>query len=154
MQLILWRHAEAEDTASSDLARELTANGRRQAEKMADWFTAQAGHSRSKWKMRVSPAKRTRQTAAALDLPLEIVDALAPDASCDAVLQAAGWPESDDCVIVVGHQPTLGMVAARLLGGVEGNVSMKKGAMWWFETRQRNGVMQTVLKAMASPDMV
>ncbi|MDC6129002.1 histidine phosphatase family protein, partial [Burkholderia gladioli] len=29
MHLILWRHAEAEDYAASDLARQLTARGRR-----------------------------------------------------------------------------------------------------------------------------
>ena len=31
MNLILWRHAEAEDIAASDLARQLTARGRKQA---------------------------------------------------------------------------------------------------------------------------
>ena len=37
MNLLLWRHAEAQD-GDPDLARELTARGRKQAEKMAHWL--------------------------------------------------------------------------------------------------------------------
>src|SRR5687767_291721 len=40
MDLILWRHAEAEDglPGAPDAGRELTARGRRQAMKMAGWL--------------------------------------------------------------------------------------------------------------------
>ena len=59
---------------------------------------------------------------------------------------------------MVGHQPTLGMVAAYLINGVDGYVAVKKGAMWWFEMREREGrregKRQAVLKAMASPDTI
>ena len=68
------------------------------------------------------------------------------------MFQAAAWPDGKTGVIVVGHQPTLGMVAARLINGVDGYVAIKKGAMWWFETRHRYGREQVVLKAMISPD--
>ena len=40
MNLILWRHAEAEDGAD-DLQRALTGKGRRQAARMAQWLTFQ-----------------------------------------------------------------------------------------------------------------
>ncbi|HEX7466215.1 MAG TPA: histidine phosphatase family protein, partial [Usitatibacter sp.] len=39
MELILWRHAEAEDAGGGgDLARSLTKRGRKQAAKMAEWL--------------------------------------------------------------------------------------------------------------------
>jgi len=38
MNLILWRHAEAEDFAPSDLARALTTKGRKQAQNVAKWL--------------------------------------------------------------------------------------------------------------------
>jgi len=55
-------------------------------------------------------------------------------------------------VLVVGHQPTLGQVAAMLLGGQSGEVSVRKGAILWFSTRQRDGLAETVLKAVLDPD--
>ena len=155
MQLVLWRHAEAEDHASTDLGRNLTARGRQQARKMAQWFDGQIAHKWSDWAVLVSPANRAQQTAAALAQPFHTIDLIAPDAAAEAVIAAAAWPRGFAAranVLVVGHQPTLGMVAARLIGGTAGNISVKKGAMWWFETRERDGRYQTVLKTMVTPD--
>ncbi len=152
MQIILWRHAEAEDLAPSDLQRHLTTKGLKQAELMARWLREQMKSDQAAWRVIASPAVRTQQTAAALQMPVETIDSIAPDAPPQAILNAANWPHSTFNVIVVGHQPTLGMVAARLLNGVDGYVSVKKGATWWFETRERGGAQQTVLKAMTLPE--
>jgi hypothetical protein len=46
------------------------------------------------------------------------------------------------------------MVAAHLIDGAAGYVSIKKGAMWWFEVRERNGVAQTALKGMVTAEML
>jgi phosphohistidine phosphatase len=159
MELVLWRHAEAEDDAPSDLARNLTPKGHRQAQKMADWFAAQIDEAWDEWTIIASPANRAQQTASALGEPFTTVIAIAPDASVEALLAAAGWPMGQDSnpsskVVLVGHQPTLGLLAARLIDGGTGYVSVKKGAMWWFETRERDGSVQTVLKAMVTPDTV
>lgn len=154
MQLILWRHAEAEDDAPSDAARRLTGKGHKQAAKMAMWLKTQAGGGLRHWRVIASPAVRAQQTAEALGLPIETVDDIAPDASADSVLRAVHWAHGKDNVIVVGHQPTLGMVAAFLINGVEGYVPVKKGAIWWFEKRDQDGKPQAVLKAMASPDTI
>lgn len=152
MHLILWRHAEAEDHAPSDLLRPLTLRGRKQAAKVAGWLHGQLGSELAQWRVIASPALRAQQTATALQLPVETVDAIAPDAAPDAVIAAAGWPDTMRNVIVVGHQPTLGMVAARLINGADGYVSVRKGAMWWFESRDRAGGTHTVLRAMVTPD--
>ena len=157
MDIILWRHAEAEDFATSDLARRLTPRGEKQAARMAAWLKSQLGNLSNQsrpWRVIASPALRAQQTAAALGMPVETVNAIAPDASVDAVFRAAGWPDNDSGVIVVGHQPTLGMVAGRLINGVEGYVSVKKGALWWFRQRERGGESKAVLVAMATPESV
>lgn len=157
MELILWRHAEAEDFASSDLARRLTPRGERQAARMAQWLISKLGgaaDAADQWRIIASPAVRARQTAAALQLPIETVAAIAPDAPADAILRAADWPNSAVNVIVVGHQPTLGMVAGRLINGVDAYVPVKKGAIWWFRRSERDGEPKTELVAMATPDTV
>lgn len=148
MDLILWRHAEAED-GSPDLERALTERGRKQAARMADWLTPRLPPD---IRILASPAERTRQTAQALGRDYEIEPALAPGATAAEVLAAAGWPEAARPVLIVGHQPTLGRIAARLLAGAEGDVSVKKGGVWWFQSRVRNGELQVVLRAVAGPD--
>ncbi|MBC7624521.1 MAG: histidine phosphatase family protein [Aeromicrobium sp.] len=156
MELVLWRHAEAEDDAATDHLRNLTPKGRKQAKKMADWFASQIGRQWGDWKLIASPANRAQQTAEALGQPFATLLQIAPDAPVSAILTAVNWPggHSDVKVLVVGHQPTLGMVAAQLIDGGGGYVSVKKGAMWWFETRERDGTIKTTLKAMVTPDSV
>jgi phosphohistidine phosphatase len=150
VDLILWRHAEAED-GMPDAARRLTPRGFDQAERMAAWL---ATHLPASYRLLASPARRTQQTAAALQKKFETVDALAPGATVDAVLKAARWPAANDTVIVVGHQPTLGAVAARLLSGDEASWSVRKGAVWWFANRDRNGSTRVVLRAAISTDFL
>jgi phosphohistidine phosphatase len=154
MQIILWRHAEAEDLAPNDLARRLTTRGLRQAENMARWLKHHVDSDLDQWRIIASPAVRAQQTAASLELRFATEPAIAPDCPAGAVIAASGWPDSPHNVLVVGHQPTLGMVAAQLLNGVEGYVSVKKGAIWWFEARRREGRVQTVLRAMATPESI
>jgi phosphohistidine phosphatase len=57
-------------------------------------------------------------------------------------------------VLVVGHQPTLGEVAALLLAGQELPWSMRKSAVWWLSNRVRDGVSAVVLKVVIGPDFV
>ena len=157
MDIILWRHAEAEDCARSDHARRLTVRGEAEAAKMAHWLHSQFGNlptRASHWRVIASPAVRAQQTAAALGMPVETIASIAPDAPAVAILDAADWPRSKKNVIVVGHQPTLGMVAGRLINGIDGYVSVKKGAVWWFRMSERNRESKTVLVAMATPDTV
>jgi phosphohistidine phosphatase len=68
------------------------------------------------------------------------------------LLKAARWPESQDPVLVIGHQPTLGLVAAHLLADVPQEWSIKKGAVWWIRHRDREGYAQVVLQAVQAPD--
>jgi phosphohistidine phosphatase len=152
MNLILWRHAEAEDHAASDLVRQLTPRGRKQAQGIAKWLRLRVGDDAV---LLASPATRTIQTVEAFGDRYRVVDEIAPGANAQAVLDAAGWPEGiAETVVVIGHQPTLGHVAALLLTGHEAEWSVKKSGVWWFQSRSRNGDGQTVLRAVMTPDLL
>ncbi|WP_324778559.1 SixA phosphatase family protein [Thiobacillus sedimenti] len=148
MDLILWRHAEAEDGVP-DLGRELTEKGRKLAARVADWLNPRLPED---IRILVSPAARALQTAQALGRDYTESPAVAPGARADEVLAAAGWPDGVHPVLVVGHQPTLGQVAMQLLAGQRGDLAVKKGAIWWFQGRERGGQLQVVLRAVATPD--
>ena len=34
------------------------------------------------------------------------------------------------------------------------DVSIRKGAIWWFATRERRGERETILKAVLNPDLL
>jgi phosphohistidine phosphatase len=151
MDLILWRHAEAhvQREGQTDLERALTAKGERQAQRMAEWLNQRMAHST---RILVSPALRTQQTAKALERHFKTVQLLAPEASATALLSVVRWPEANEPVLVVGHQPTLGQVAALLLGEVAQTWVIKKGAVWWLRSRERESGNQVVVQAVQSPD--
>jgi phosphohistidine phosphatase len=148
MELILWRHAEAED-GTPDLERELTGKGRKQAARMADWLNPRLPPD---IRILSSPAARALQTAQALGRDYAVAPGLAPGASAEEVLAIAGWPAATAPVLIVGHQPTLGQVAMQLLAGQPGDLAVKKGGLWWFQGRVRMGQLQVVLRAVAVPD--
>jgi phosphohistidine phosphatase len=150
MDLILWRHAEAEP-GEPDLGRRLTAKGIQQAERVAQWLDH---HLPATTRVLSSPADRAQQTAQALKRKFRVDAELAPGAPVAAVLAAAGWPDSREPVLVVGHQPTLGEVAAFLLTDHELSWSVRKGAVWWLSYRVRDGMASTVLKVVIGPDFV
>jgi phosphohistidine phosphatase len=149
MELILWRHAEAADTAP-DMARVLTHKGRRQAQAMADWMTSQlAGPVR----VIASRAVRTQQTARALRLPVEVLAQIDPDASADALLAATGWPGSHGVVILVGHNRAISELAARLAGKDTAALSLGLGAAFWYAGGD-DGAPGLTLKTAMTPALL
>ncbi|MFA7269028.1 MAG: histidine phosphatase family protein [Sterolibacterium sp.] len=156
MELLLWRHAEALDATpgQSDQKRRLTARGERQARNVAGWLRA---HYQKPLSILVSPAIRCQQTAHPLELPFDIEPRIGTAADVVDLLTAAAWPDgggaNGGAVLLIGHQPTLGRLAALLLSGRESDWSFKKGALWWFSNRPREGEMQAVLKAVIAPDL-
>ena len=135
MDLILWRHAEAA-LGSPDSERALTAKGEKQAERMARWLRARLPDNVV---VLASPARRTQQTVRALTDEFKTVEEVGLAASAESVLAAAGWAARKGCVVVVGHQPTLGETAALALTGTKADWSVKKGAIVWLECREDRG---------------
>jgi len=150
MDLILWRHAEAEE-GDPDLERRLTSKGRKQAARVAAWLLQRLP---ARFSVAASPALRAQQTALALDVPIRTEKALAPGAGAAAIVEAAGWPDYKGAVILVGHQPDLGRVAAYLVSGVQAPWSIKKGGLWWLSNRVRGEEAQVVVRAVVSPDLL
>jgi phosphohistidine phosphatase len=153
MDLILWRHAEAEDAADGqdDLKRALTSRGEKQAARVAAWLDRQLPDGA---RILCSPALRCEQTVLALGRKFKTREELAPDVAVESVLDAAQWPAARHPVLIVGHQPTLGDVIARLLHLKHGTCAVRKGSAWWLRTRERDGHEQTVVVAVQSPDAV
>jgi phosphohistidine phosphatase len=149
MNLLLWRHAAAEDGVD-DLKRNLTKRGERQAAQVAAWLQARLP---ADVQVLVSPANRARQTAEALTADYKVVPALAPGASAADLIAACDWPNDRGTVVIVGHQPTLGRLAALLLSGTEQSWAIKKGAVWWISNRDREEGAANILRAVLSPDL-
>ncbi|MDO5692047.1 MAG: histidine phosphatase family protein [Pseudomonadota bacterium] len=153
MDLILWRHAEAQDPEGmmTDLDRPLTRRGDKQAARMAIWLDRQLPEGA---RILCSPAIRTEQTVLALGRKYKLHDELRPGASPEQLLQLAGWPSAKVPVLIVGHQPTLGETVSRLLGMGEGECSVKKGSIWWLRSRERDGQLQTVVVTVQTAELL
>lgn len=150
MDLILWRHAEAEDT-TPDMSRVLTPKGRTQAKLVADWLKL---HMPANTQILVSPAMRTQQTAIALGMDFTTVDELAPGSSPSTLLEIAQWRKVRHSTLIIGHQPTLGMAAALAITSKPHYWCVKKGALWWITSRTRMDEQQTILRTIISPEFL
>jgi phosphohistidine phosphatase len=153
MDLVLWRHAEAE-SGEPDEGRKLTPKGEKQARRVAEWLH---GRLPDTAKILSSPARRAQQTAQALaeasHRKVKTIDALAPDATVDELLDAVGWTAGKGTLVVVGHQPALGRVASLLLAGQEREWPIKKGAVVWISQRESNGDAEPILRAAIGPEL-
>ena len=137
-----------------DDERALTAKGERDAKHMANWLNHRLPDDAL---ILVSPAQRTQQTASALQRKFGAVSTVGTGAEPADLLKAAHWPHAAHTVLIVGHQPTLGRVASLLLTGGDGDLSVKKGAIWWIRGHagsSRGGRMHCVLRAMMAPEML
>jgi phosphohistidine phosphatase len=157
MDLILWRHAEAEEERDGlpDTERSLTVRGEKQAARMAHWLDRQLPEG---LRMMVSPARRTEQTAMALGRKYKLRAELLPEGTPEDLLQLVQWPHARGAVLVVGHQPTLGRTIAQLLGLQASDCAIRKGAIWWlrYRQRQREGLEaeQTVVVTVQTPEFL
>lgn len=148
MELVLWRHADAE-SGMPDGERRLTAKGTKQAERVAAWLKDRLPKDAV---ILASPARRAQETARALTKKFEVREEIGTAATAQSVLEAANWPRGAGTVVIVGHQPALGQAAALALTGRSAEWSIKKGAAWWFERRPRDD--ETVLRAVIAPDLL
>ena len=150
MDLILWRHAEAE-SGDPDMDRRLTPKGSKQAVRIAEWLDHRLPDS---CRIIVSPARRAQETALALKRKFRTKNELAPGVAPESILAAAHWPDCREAVLVVGHQPTLGRVAALLVAGEDAAWSIPKGALWWLSNRERSRGPHVSVRVVMAPDFV
>ena len=150
MDLILWRHADAED-GIPDGARKLTAKGVRQAKRMAKWLKSRLPEETV---IMASPARRALETVQALTTNFRVVTEIGTSATPEALLAKIGWPKARASAVVVGHQPTLGETAALLLTGTKQPWELKKGAIIWLARDEAHPLSRVRLRAVISPDLL
>lgn len=140
--LILWRHAEAEELSVSgdDADRVLTKRGRKDAANMAQWLQQ---HLLETCEILSSPARRCLETAEALQhvsgrkkqYTVNIAPFLATDGSVAVMAAKLLNADSSQTIVIVGHQPQLGQFIAEILGMKDNACVIKKGAVWWLRQR-------------------
>jgi phosphohistidine phosphatase len=157
MDLLIWRHAQAHDLkakefdAASDMARELTPTGQLQAQRVAAWLEPRLPKGS---RVLCSPALRCESTVAFLGHKYKLQDELAPSGTSDDILQLVKWPDMRLPTVLVGHQPALGELIARLIGADSQKTSIRKGALWWLKHRERAGSKQLLIHTVISPELV
>ena len=117
MRLYLVRHAKAEPGEPDEL-RTLSKRGREQAREVGERFASEGVRPDV---VLSSPLLRARETADAIakatGTTVETDERLAPGATAEGVRSTvAGRGET---VVVVGHQPDCGQIAASISGGPE-----------------------------------
>ena len=114
IRLVLVRHAEAAP-GSPDELRSLTPEGHEQARRLGERLRAEGIAPDA---VLSSPLLRARETASDLGFgPPDAVEALGPGATDEDVRAAVA--DRGETVIVVGHQPDCGRIAAALGYGEE-----------------------------------
>jgi phosphohistidine phosphatase len=116
--LVLLRHAKAEHPAGvADVDRSLTARGHADSAAAGAWLAA--AHLAPDLVL-CSPSRRTRETwhgvkVALSARPRTVYDRRVYDGGADDVLEVIAETGSDvGTVLVIGHNPTLSMLSARL----------------------------------------
>ena len=153
-EIIFWRHAEAHeaDADQDDLSRKLTVKGQRQAERVAFWLDRNLPQQ---CKVFVSEAKRAQQTARCLPRKHKTVAALNPDATPQDVLAAVGWGSQTEPIVIVGHQPWIGECIHWLLMDAAAPMTVRKGAVWWLQSRPRGEASaEVIVRAVITPELM
>jgi len=120
---MLWimRHGQAAP-GSPDAARELTAAGRAEAARMADWLAGSLDESqRRALRLVASPYRRARQTAAIvaerLGVAVETLEFITPDDPVEPVIDWLQQAADETPVLLVSHMPLVGALTGRLVEG-------------------------------------
>jgi phosphohistidine phosphatase len=150
--IILWRHADAQIviTDQIDSARALTPKGKIQARQMAKWLKKQVSKHTV---VLSSSAVRAIETCEFLNHKVVVLPQLLPEATGEDVMQVLSDYGTEETVVIVGHQPWLGQLAAKLLGVNEHEFAIKKGAVWWLRLGSRE-VSQYQLYCIQTPQLM
>jgi len=153
--LILWRHAEAEDVSATgkDTDRILTKRGRKDAARMAKWLSQ---HLPTVTVVLCSPAQRCLETAAALSalnqVQIKVENFLSVDSSVERIAKELAAKYSTKTVLIVGHQPNLGLLITQLLGMHQSAGVVKKGSVWWLRQRLAGNDLTYYIHSVKQPD--
>jgi len=123
MNCILFRHGiavEREEWKGADGDRPLTEKGKQRVREVAAGLSRLDVRPTLIWSsplIRALETAKIAQRSLQVRAPVEIVEALLPDASPDRLLSILHDLPPESCVLCVGHEPHLGLAAAVLLTG-------------------------------------
>ncbi|BBD77111.1 SixA phosphatase family protein [Hydrogenophilus thermoluteolus] len=149
IDLLLWRHAEAEAGFDDDLARPLTPEGHTQAKRVAHWLQR---HAPKNLALLASPARRAQETLQHFAAHFTTEPAIAPGSPVSRVLDVLGWPAPQRSLLLVGHQPGIGQTAAYLLTESPLPWAFPRASLWWFRVRPFHP-RPVQLRAVIHPDL-
>ena len=158
MELYLFRHGIADDAqpGGPDSARELTDEGRK---KVADVVKLARKADVRPSLIVSSPYARARQTARIAAEELEYrghvlpFESLVPHGSPEQVWQDVRDHADEAAVLLAGHEPLLGRLAAYLLNAPSLRVEMKKSALLRIDMEVVRPHPHGVLRWMIVPKM-
>jgi phosphohistidine phosphatase len=149
MDIVFWRHAEAETRHSGqpDEDRGLTLRGENQAQLVARWLDRKLPAST---RIICSPALRCQQTAFFMGRRFMLCPEIALDGDESSILSAVRLTSPrDGTVLVVGHQPGLGQAIGALLHSQLADAAVLKGAVWWLRRSMNNPDAYAIVAVLA-----
>ncbi|MFV1922673.1 MAG: SixA phosphatase family protein [Methylotenera sp.] len=158
--IMLWRHADALPIGNNipdDISRPLSKKGRQQAKTMAAWLKRYLPKDTI---IISSHALRSKQTAIALTNDFVLSDSIAPGASLEKVIESinslSDGNKSESNLLIVGHQPWLGQLAACLLNPIPDakSLNIKKAAVWWFKRVENQSANAFDLITVQTPSLL
>ena len=152
----MYKRQEVDSKTGADIDRELTKQGRKDAAAMAKWLHQ---HLPANTEVLCSPARRCLETAAALQRfnrhqKVTIAEYLGVENTVDKIAKHVLNEDSSRTILIIGHQPNLGLLIARLLKMENEACVVKKGAVWWLRQRHVDDTVQTYLFTVQHPDFV
>lgn len=150
MQILLIRHGHAVEEAPGlgDAGRWLSAKGRKVTRKVARWLGKSS--KRRPAVIWTSPLVRAVQTAeivaAGVDYPGEVKPCaeLSPGRDPGDLIKLLASASADSPLALVGHEPSLSLIAGALLGDI-GFTGFKKSAVMGLEWADGKGALRFVL---------
>jgi phosphohistidine phosphatase len=141
MNIYLLRHAEAEMIRTSDQARELTPKGMEQSRTVGRFLAKR--HIVPELIL-TSPYPRAEQTArlaneasGGAETAVQIARFLASGMSPETALEELRAYQRIDALMLVGHQPDFGMLAASLIGLADsGRIAVGKASLTCIEVER------------------
>lgn len=134
MKLFVMRHGTAEELADNDVQRVLSTEGKQDIRQMSSDYVQDLQSVDVIW---ASPYVRTQQTAIimaeTLDKPIVTQDFLPPSGN-PALVLAALQEQTDKTILIVSHQPLVGILVDGLANLESGRYRMGTGALACLST--------------------
>jgi phosphohistidine phosphatase len=159
--IVILRHATAVERGtpgiSDDAARPLTKEGRKEAKRAARAFEALSLRFS---RILASPCLRALETAQIvakyLGAPgkVEIAEALSPAGDAGQAIPAVKDRRAASCVLIVGHEPNLSILAASMTGGNGAALNLKKGGAVMLSRPGKAPGTQAVIEWLLTPEQM